>query len=148
MAEGEAAYAYFDTSALVKRYVSEAGSLAVRRLLRSRRVVSSALLPVEMTSALRRRRDQAALSRRTLARLLRRLEADDASWRLVPVSEEILAAARSRVLQHAVGTLDAVHLVSAEEIYREGLRLPFVTADARQAEAARVIGLDVVGIGI
>jgi predicted nucleic acid-binding protein len=148
VAEGEAAYAYFDTSALVKRYVSEAGSLAVRRLLRSRRVVSSALLPVEMTSALRRRRDQAALSRRTLARLLRRLEADDASWRLVPVSEEILAAARSRVLQHAVGTLDAVHLVSAEEIYREGLRLPFVTADARQAEAARVIGLDVVGIGI
>lgn len=147
MAEGDDAYAYFDTSALVKRYVSEAGSLAVRRLLRSRRVVSSALLPVEMTSALRRRRDQAALSQRTLARLLRRLEADDASWRLVPVSEEILAAARSRVLQHAVRTLDAIHLVSAEEIYREGLRLPFVTADACQAEAARVIGLDVVGIG-
>jgi len=68
--------------------------------------------------------------------------------RLVPVSEEILAAARSRVLEHAVRTLDAVHLVSAEAIYREGLRIPFVTADARQAEAARVIGLDVVGIGL
>ena len=146
MAEVAVAYAYFDPSALVKRYVDEPGSLEVRRLLRARRVMSSVLLRVEVLSALRRRREEAALSARAFARLLRRVEADDASWQLVPVSDEIVAAARSRVLQQSVRTLDAIHLASAEALHREGMRIPFVTADARQADAGRVIGLDVVPV--
>ena len=146
MAEVAVAYAYFDTSALVKRYVDEPGSLEVRRLLRARRVMSSVLLRVEVLAALRRRREEAALSARAFARLLRRVEADDASWQLVPVSDEIVAAARSRVLQQSVRTLDAIHLASAEALHREGLRIPFVTADARQADAGRAIGLDVVPV--
>ena len=146
MAEVAVSYAYFDTSALVKRYVDEPGSLEVRRLLRARRVLSSVLLRVEVLSALRRRREAAALSARAFARLLRRVEADDASWQLVPVSDEIVAAARSQVLQQSVRTLDAIHLASAEALHREGLRIPFVTADARQADAGRAIGLDVVPV--
>jgi len=47
--------AYFDMSALVKRYVAEPGSDAVRRLLRNHRVVSSVLLRLESVSAVRRR---------------------------------------------------------------------------------------------
>ena len=146
MAEVAVAYAYFDTSALVKRYVDEPGSLEIRRLLRARRVMSSVLLRVEVLSVLRRRREEAVLSARAFARLLRRVEADDASWQLVPVSDEIVAAARSRVLQQSVRTPDAIHLASAEALHREGLRIPFVTADARQADAGRAIGLDVVPV--
>jgi predicted nucleic acid-binding protein len=148
VAEVAVAYAYFDTSALVKRYVDEPGSLQIRRLLRARRVMSSALLRVEVLSALRRRRDEAVLSARAFARLLRRVEADDASWQLVPVSDEIVAAARSRVLHQSLRTLDAIHLASAEALHREGLRIPFVTADARQADAGRAIGFDVVAVGL
>jgi predicted nucleic acid-binding protein len=148
VAEPELAYAYFDTSALVKRYVDEPGSLGVRRLLRTRRVTSSVLLRIEVPSALRRRRDEGSLSDRAFARLLRRVEADDASWQLVPVSDEIVAAARSRVLEHSLRTLDAIHLASAEALHRERLRIPFVTADARQASAARAVGLDVVALGL
>ena len=148
MAEVAVAYAYFDTSALVKRYVDEPGSLEIRRLLRARRVMSSVLLRVEVLSALRRRRDEAVLSARAFARLLRRAGADDASWQLVPVSDEIVAVARSRVLQQSLRTLDAIHLASAETLHRVGLRIPFVTADARQADAGRAIGLDVVAVGL
>ncbi len=148
MAEVAVAYAYFDTSAFVKRYVDEPGSLEIRRLLRGRRPISSVLLRVEVPSALRRRRDEAALSARAFARLLRQVEADDASWQLVPLSDEIVATARSRVLQQSLRTLDAIHLASAEALHREGLRIPFVTADARQADAGRTIGLDVVTVGI
>jgi predicted nucleic acid-binding protein len=148
VAEIAVAYAYFDTSALVKRYVDEPGSLEIRRLLRARRVMSSALLRVEVLSALRRRRDEAVLSARAFARLLRRVEADDASWQLVPVSDEIVAAARSRVLQQSLRTLDAIHLASAEALHREGLRIPFVTADVGQVDAGRAIGLDVVAVGL
>jgi predicted nucleic acid-binding protein len=148
VAEVALAYAYFDTSAFVKRYVDEPGSLEIRRLLRARRVISSVLLRVEVLSALRRRRDEAVLSPRTFAHLVRQVEADDTSWQLVPLSEEIVATARSRVLRASLRTLDAIHLASAEALHGEGLRMPFVTADARQADAGRTIGLDVVTVGL
>jgi predicted nucleic acid-binding protein len=91
-----------------------------------------------------------AAVRRCLASrgLLRRVEADDASWQLVPLSDEIVAAARVRALQQSLRTLDAIHLASAEALHREGLRIPFVTSDARQAATARTIGLDVVAVGL
>jgi hypothetical protein len=44
-------------------------------------------------------------------------------------------------------TLDAIHLASAALASEEGLRLPFVTADGLQADAARAAGLDVVDVG-
>jgi predicted nucleic acid-binding protein len=139
-------HAYFDTSALVKRYVEEPGHLVVRRLLRSRRVVSSVLLKIEVASALRRRHAEGALSLRQFQRLLRRTERDEASWALVPMSAEVVQNARRCVLDRAVRSLDAIHIVSAQVLYTEGFRVLFVTADARQANAARAVGMEVVHI--
>ncbi|HJW68263.1 MAG TPA: type II toxin-antitoxin system VapC family toxin [Candidatus Binatia bacterium] len=136
--------AYFDTSALVKRYVVEEGSLHVRRLLRRYGVISSAVFHVEIGSALRRRKTEGRLSAAALKRVLDRIRSDAASWSLVAVADEVLALARDRVLQHPLRSLDAIHLASAESIRREGVVLPFVTADARQAAAARAVGLDVI----
>ena len=48
-------WAYFDTSALVKRYIDEVGRRQVLQLLRRYECVASAVLPVELRSALRRR---------------------------------------------------------------------------------------------
>jgi hypothetical protein len=48
-------WAYFDSSAVVKVYVQEGGRAAVLRLLRQHEVVVSAILPVEIRGALRRR---------------------------------------------------------------------------------------------
>ena len=48
-------YAYFDTSALIKRYVEGLGRREVLTLLRKNQCVVSAVLPVEVRSALRRR---------------------------------------------------------------------------------------------
>jgi len=136
--------AYFDTSALVKRYVVEEGSLHIRRLLRRYGVISSVLFPVEICSALRRRKLEGAVHGAALDRMLDRVRSDAASWRLVAVADEVLALARDRVLEHPLRSLDAIHLASAESIRREGIVLPFVTADARQAAAARAVGLDVI----
>jgi uncharacterized protein len=136
--------AYFDTSALVKRYVVEEGSRHVRRLLRRYEVISSAVFHVEIGSALRRRKTEGAVSDATLKRLLDRVRSDAASWRLVAVADEVLVLARDRVLEHPLRSLDAVHLASAEAIRREGVILPFVTADVRQAAAALAVGLEVI----
>jgi hypothetical protein len=140
------ALAYFDTSALVKRYVVEAGSAAVRRLLRSHVVVSSVLLRLEAVSAVRRRHAEGDLTDVQQRRLLRRIDADDASWHLVPIVDDVMEAARRLLVAHRLRTLDAIHLASASIVAAEGLRLPFVTADHRQAETGRAVGLEVVEI--
>lgn len=46
-------WAYFDSSALAKRYLDEAGRREVLRLLRRYDVVTSAVVAVELRSALR-----------------------------------------------------------------------------------------------
>jgi predicted nucleic acid-binding protein len=138
------ALAYFDTSALAKRYVAEDGSLRVRRLLRRHVVVSSAVAQVEICSALRRRRAEGILSEPVVQRVLRRVQSDVASWRSVAVIEVVVALACELVRKHKLRTLDAIHLASAETLRREGLPVPFVTADVRQAAAARAVGLSVI----
>lgn len=142
-----ARFAYFDTSALVKRYVREKGSLAVRRLLRSHCVISSALLGLEIRSVLHRRLREGALTDAALRRVERRVANDEAAWQQIAVGAEVLEEARGQVARFAVRTLDAIHLATALVAHREGLEVPFVTADRRQAVAARAQRLEVVWIG-
>jgi uncharacterized protein len=142
-----ARFAYFDTSALVKRYVRERGSVAVRRLLRSHCVLSSALLGLEIRSVLHRRRREGALTGAALRRVERRVAADEAAWQQIAVGAEVLEEARDQLTRFAVRTLDAIHLATALVAHREGLEVPFVTADRRQAVAARAQRFEVLWIG-
>ena len=119
----------------------------VRRLLRTHRVVCSAVLGVELVSAIRRRRAEHAISAVSFARLRKRIDADAEKWDLLTVSDDVLARARACVLRSGVRTLDAIHIASAETVYQAGLRLPFVTADAREADGARAAGLEVIEVG-
>ncbi len=143
----DAHLAYFDTSALVKRYVVEAGSDVVRRLLRHHRVVSSVLLRLEAVSAVRRKHAEGQLTETQQKRLLRRIEADDPFWELVPIADEVMDIARRLLLAHRLRTLDAIHLASASIVAAEEVQMPFVTADHRQAEVGRIAGLEVIEIG-
>jgi predicted nucleic acid-binding protein len=90
-------WAYFDTSALVKRYVSEPGSLRVGQLLRRHDFLSSALTPVELLSGLSRRRRDGDLSDRIFVALLRRIRSDRTWWELVEVGSLVLNRAAEMV---------------------------------------------------
>ncbi len=135
-------WAYFDSSAMVKIYVQESGRATVLRLLRSYEVVVSALLPVEIRGALRRRARENAFKTSRLPAALHQLSADREQWNLLAVSREILRRAEEIVATHAVRTLDAIHVASAKE-FAERLqeRVSFISADHRQLEAAVAIGL-------
>lgn len=139
--------AYFDTSVVVKRYVCEPGGPEARRLLRRHRVLSSAILPVELASALCRRREAGDLAARDLEAILTQIERDRRAWELVEAARPVLERARRIVVDAGMRTLDALHLASAVTLHREGLRIPFVTADARQSAAAEYLGLEVVSLG-
>jgi uncharacterized protein len=142
-----AAPAYFDTSALVKQYVDETGAAAARQLLRRHRIVSSRLAPLELMSALSRRRAVAEISAVQWERVVRDLQSDRAHWDLLAVTEAVLTRAEKVVQATRLRSLDALHVASAQvSSSLVGLRLPFVTADARQRDAAMQLGLDVVWV--
>lgn len=143
------AWAYFDTSALVKRYIREPRSLQVRTLLRRYDFVSSAITPVEIASALRRRRRAGDLSEDTFAALVRRARQDRLQWELVEVSSVVLDRAEE-LLQGVtpIRALDAIQVASLV-IFQSAsqMRISFVTADVRQREAATQLGLDIIWVG-
>ena len=141
-------WAYFDSSAVVKVYVQETGRAAVLRLLRQHEVVASAILPVEIRGALRRRAAENVIESSRLPSALQQFAKDRTQWNLLAVSTEILERAEQIVASHTVRTLDAIHIASAQEFAeRLQARVPFISADHRQIAAAAAAGLIVQQVG-
>jgi predicted nucleic acid-binding protein len=142
-----APFAYFDTSVVVKRYVREQSSTVAQRLLRRYRCLSATILPVEVMSALHRRRAAGDLAPADFAAIVSRVGEDRRRWELVPITGAVLALAEDLVGRHALRTLDAIHVAAALTFRNvSGLRVPFVTADTRQRDAADPAGLSVVWV--
>ncbi|MEX2271536.1 MAG: type II toxin-antitoxin system VapC family toxin [Vicinamibacterales bacterium] len=137
------AWAYFDTSALIKRYVDEPGRRQVLQLLRRHACVISAVLPVELRGALRRRVSDGSLGAERVAEILERFASDRAFWTIVGVSSEVLTTAETLVATHPLRALDAIHVASAQLFATRiaAPRLTFVSADARQTAAAAAVGM-------
>jgi predicted nucleic acid-binding protein len=142
--------AYFDTSVVVKRYIHESGSQQVRRLLRQHELLSSTLTPVEIVSALGRRRRDGDLSENAMAAILRRLNSDCMGWELVEVNSTVLECAQE-LLQGVtpLKSLDAIQVASLITFQTaSAIRVPLVTADSRQREVAVGAGIDVIAVSL
>ena len=127
----------------MKRYVDEEGRAKVQQLLRRHQCVTSALLPVEFRSALRRRVSDGSFEARRVQEIWKRFATDREFWALIEVTDEVLQAAEGLVAAHPLRTLDAIHLASAE-LFMDRLRasnLAFVSADRRQSAVAAIVGM-------
>jgi predicted nucleic acid-binding protein len=142
-------FAYFDTSAAVKRYVEERGALQVRRLLRRYDFLSSTITPLEVVSALCRRRIDGDLTDTQFLACSRRLQTDRARWELIEPGTTVFNRAEDILRGGArLRTLDAIHLGSLTASQAAfGSRIPLVTADARQRDAAERLRLEVLWVG-
>jgi len=142
-------FAYFDTSALAKRYIRERGSARVGSLLRRHDVLSSAITPVEILSALWRRKRSGDLSEEDFSALSSRVQSDRLRWELVEVSGTVLSRAEEIVQGTVpVRSLDAVHVASVLAFQvASSIQISFVTGDARQRDAATHLGLEVIWVG-
>jgi predicted nucleic acid-binding protein len=136
-------YAYFDTSALIKRYVEELGRREVLELLRKNRCVISAILPVEVRSALRRRVADRTLDAKRLPTILKRFAADRPYWTVIEVSSEVLAAAEDLTGAHPLRAVDSIHVASAKLFgdRTAAQTFTFVSADTDQTRVAQALGL-------
>lgn len=104
---------YFDASALVKRYVREAGTSSVRRWLKEQRCATSRLTEAEISSALCRRYRDGALSRAQYERALGALQADLERLEVVELSPRIFKAVHPLLERHTLRAGDALQLASA-----------------------------------
>jgi len=128
-----------DSSALLKRYIDEPDSEAAEALLRS----DPSLLTARHTIV---------EVRRNLARLLDETDAAAARsaftqdlrvFSIVELDEVTCETAAAIAEMTRVRTLDALHLAAAQRV--GGSAVPFLTFDLRQAQAARTLGLIVLG---
>lgn len=142
------AWTYVDASALVKRYAGESGSSRVVSLFRRHRFLSSAIVPLEILSALSRRRFSGEFGDRDFRAAVARMTVDRARWELIGLTSLVLGRAEALAREQRLLPLDAVHVASALAFHEEtGSRLRFVTAARRQRAAAERCGLPVVWVG-
>jgi predicted nucleic acid-binding protein len=133
---------YFDASALVKRYVREAGTVAVRRLLASGTVATSRLSEVEIASGIVRRAREGAFTASRRDRMLDALRLDLPALAVVELIPEVAADARALLLRHPLRASDAIQLASCQYLQRQLAEpVPFVAFDRRLAAAAQAEGL-------
>lgn len=136
---------YFDTSALVKQYLREAGSKIVLELLKTGdKVYTASLTYAETHAAFSRRTREGRLTRETSRRLALRFDKDWESYDIVVLSETVLRLARQLLYRHPLRSADAIHLASALLLARTSPshRWAFVCADSRLCEAAEAQGFE------
>lgn len=134
---------FLDTSVILRWMFAEANPATAHP---DALFYASVLLRVEARRTLDRVHRQGVLSATTLAESERWLtELDDqVSW--VPVPDALLAAA-ALPLRTVVGTLDALHLVSAIAVRNSGVSsLVFATHDKQLGTAASAHAFDVIGL--
>jgi predicted nucleic acid-binding protein len=140
----------FDASALVKRYVAEAGSRWVTGLTVPESGNSISIAEVtraEVASAMARRQREGSISADERARLLGTFQAHCAvQYRLVSTAHHIVDSAVDLIQHHPLRAYDAIQLATAILVNRSllhyGLQpLVFVSADDRLLAAAGAEGL-------
>lgn len=147
---------YLDTSALVKGYVQEDGTEAVRAVLHEARTTPAAarvfvcsLAHPEAVSAITRRENTGALSNFEAARAVQRIDQDFTTahprpYEVLDATRPVATRAAALVRAHRLRGFDAVHLAAALELRDAAAGLVadfcFGAADKQLAAAAQAEG--------
>jgi len=137
---------YLDTSALVKLFVPEVHSGAIRAAVAAGGAVATQLLAyTEACSAFARLAESRA-DKSLFRRLRRELEEHWTEWEIVQVDERLVRRAGEFCAQYRLRGYDSVHLAAAERVHeasRGYADFQFGVFDSNLARAARSLGLPV-----
>jgi predicted nucleic acid-binding protein len=134
---------YFDTSALVKRYVAETGSADVEALIGEAEAVGTVVVSrVEVAAALAKAARIGALKREAAAKALRLFNDHWETLIRLELGEPLAARAARLAWEHGLRGYDAVQLAAAL-LWRESLgeTIVMATYDRELWRAARASGL-------
>lgn len=134
---------YLDTSSLVKLYVAELDSEAVRQLVSEATIVATSLIAYpETRAALARRRRERALRPAAFILAKRAFEADWPTYFTVNVSASLCREAGELAERYRLRGYDSVHLASFAEVARRAgaCQIRFLSFDDGLNRAARSLG--------
>ncbi len=134
---------YLDTSSLVKLYVAEPGSDAVRKLVDAASVVAtSSIAYTETWAAMARRRRERALRPAAFASARKTFEAEWPKYFVVDVTLALCRQAAGFAERYRLRAYDSVHLAAFAEVAREaGVRdTRFSSFDHSLNRAAQSLG--------
>jgi predicted nucleic acid-binding protein len=132
--------AYLDTSSLVKIYVAEPGSVAVRRLVDRADVVSTSMVAyAEARAALARQRREGGLTAGEQRRARDDLDADWPRLLALDVDQPVAQRAGDLAERHGLRGFDSLHLASFLSLVAEfpGEDVQFSSFDGRLNRAAK-----------
>ena len=134
---------YLDASALVKRYVAEAGSTAVGKLIDQAEALGTSVISrAEVSAAFAKAVRMKFVTRDAAASVMKRFSADWPHFIRLQLSETLVARAASLAWEQGLRGYDAVHLATALA-WQETLREPVLVAtfDRQLWQGAQATGL-------
>ncbi len=139
---------YFDTSALIKRYIDESGSTWLREIISTAgeyRYIAE-ITGVEVVSAIARLAAGRHISERVRTTTLSHFKQDFLQgYVVISVNTALIQSAMRLAEQHVIRGYDAVQLASAlwikDRLSVSAIPLIFVSADVMLNKAARAEGL-------
>ena len=141
---------YFDTSALIKRYVQEQGRIWITGLTQSGAgnvIYTASLTGPEIVATFFRKARGGQISRAEANRIANDFHIDwQQGYEVLDVSPAVISGAMQLAEKYFLRGADAIHLASALELHkrRANAQLPqvtFVSADIEQLQAAQAEGL-------
>jgi uncharacterized protein len=128
---------YLDTSALIKRFVNEKGSLVQSIVQRTGAIATAKIAYSEIFAGLTRKLREGNLSKVQYALACRQFENDWHAYLRVELEDDILLLARDLIQRRPLRGFDAVHLASALRLkVALGEEVTFAAADGRLLKAA------------
>lgn len=139
---------FLDTSALVKRYLTEPGSAEVRSLFRRKRPIAVArIASAELAAAVAHQQREGAVTETTRDAILARLNRDFAQMTVVEVRAAMLSRVPALVVRWPLRGYDAVQLAAALTLQASGVSTTFWSSDGNLVAAALGEGLRATEIG-
>lgn len=134
---------YLDASALVKRYVAEAGSPEVEALINEAQAIGTAVISrAEVAAALARAARSGLVTSEAATKALQAFNADWEHLVRLQLGEPLAARAAALAWEHGLRGYDAVHLASALAWSESlGETLAVATYDRELWRGARASGL-------
>ena len=134
---------YVDASALVKRYIAEAGSTEVNTWIRDAQMVTTSILSrAEVAAALNRASRMEMIDSEGCRKALEIFRAEWESFIRLPVYEATVIRADSLTVRHNLRGYDAIHLACAL-IWQEsiGRTVRLITYDNQLRQAGQEEGI-------
>jgi predicted nucleic acid-binding protein len=140
---------YFDTSALIKRFVEESGSKRVDAVLaREPIVATSKVAYAEVHAGLARKLREKALTATAYRKTSRTFDTDWRAYVRVELADPLLLIVRDLVRRHPLRGFDAIHLASAMRLQHQlGEEIRMIASDDRLLTAAEEEGLRTLDVG-